>query len=129
MNILELPIELQEKIITNINNDTKLNLVCSLWNDICKKKIVKVLREPCVCLISPGYAMICKSINHPCICMEDKDSAHCAWRCRADTHPCTCRNGCANHPTTCRADTHLCICDMSDIHRSRCKSSFHSINL
>ena len=39
MNINNLPIELLEKIFTNLNYETKIELVCNLWCFICKKKI------------------------------------------------------------------------------------------
>ena len=46
MILTELPTELQEKILVNITDNTKLNLVCSLWNEICKKEVIRNLRFP-----------------------------------------------------------------------------------
>ena len=37
MDIQRLPVELQEKILVNVAIDTKIELVCKLWNEICKK--------------------------------------------------------------------------------------------
>jgi len=120
MSILSLPIELQERILVNIADDTKIELVCQLWNEICKKKIIHNLRFPCICLTSPHHAVVCKSIEHicickegphhamacnvlehPCICLDDPDSVHHALRCRGDNHPCIC-NPNANFVINCR---------------------------
>ena len=49
MILTELPTELQEKILVNITDNTKLNLVCSLWNEICKKEVIRNLRFSCIC--------------------------------------------------------------------------------
>jgi hypothetical protein len=49
MDIQSLPVELQEKILVNITIDTKIELVCKLWNEICKKEVyigVFVKRAP-----------------------------------------------------------------------------------
>ena len=60
MIITEFPIELQEKILGNVKDNTRLNLVCTLWNEICKKDIIKDLRVPCICNKSVFHAMKCK---------------------------------------------------------------------
>ena len=126
MILTELPTELQEKIIGNINDDTRINLVCTLWNEICKKEIIKDLRFPCICNTNIWNAMKCKSRKHQCICLTDKDSIHYAFRCRAATnHPCICSNGTPNHSTVCKAIKHKCICFKDIYHRKRCKANIH----
>ena len=129
MILTDLPYEIQEKIIINIKDDTRLNLVCTLWNEICKKQIIKDLRFPCICNNNIWNAMKCKSTKHICICLTDKDSIHYALRCRALEHPCICSNGTPNHSTTCRAITHNCICNIDYYHRMRCRATFHIVNL
>mgnify|MGYP003992410505 FL=1 len=125
MILTEFPIELQEKILGNVKDNTRLNLVCLLWNEICKKDIIKDLRVPCICNKSVFHAMKCKSRNHPCICLNDKESIHYALKCRALEHPCICSNGTPNHSTTCRAITHNCICNIDNYHKMRCKAIEH----
>jgi len=125
MNITQLPIEIQELIIVNINDDTKLNLVCSLWNEICKKETIKLSGLNCICKLSLWYIIKCKSKIHHCICNIDKESVHYALRCRATSHPCICKNGELNHVTTCRANTHLCVCNIDMHFTTRCRSSKH----
>jgi hypothetical protein len=50
MDIQSLPVEIQEKILVNITTDTKIELVCKLWNEICKKEVIKKIRFSCICL-------------------------------------------------------------------------------
>ena len=66
-NIIDLPIEIQENILVNIDTNTKLESVCLLWNEICKKNVIKNVRIPCVCTKSPHHAMVCNGMGHPCI--------------------------------------------------------------
>lgn len=128
MILTELPIEIQEKILVNVIDNTKLNLVCSLWNELCKRDIIKDKRFPCICNLSVFHAIKCKSRKHVCICLNDIDSIHYALRCRATEHPCICSNGTPNHSTTCRSKIHNCICNIDEYHRMRCKSTFHLTN-
>ena len=123
MIITELPIEIQEKIIIKVNDNTKLNLVCILWNQICKKNVIKNRRFPCICSLSLFHAIRCTASEHPCICLTDIDSIHYALKCKASEHPCICNNGTLNHPTTCRAINHVCICQKSTHHMFRCRST------
>jgi len=129
MNITELPTEVQELIIVNVDENIKLNLVCFLWNEICKKKVIKLRRSNCICKISLYHVFECPSKIHQCICNLDKESIHYAFRCKAKTHPCICKNGTPNHVTTCRANKHMCVCNMGKHFRNRCKSSKHIVYL
>ena len=129
MIITALPYEIQEKIMVNIKDDTRLNLVCTLWNEICKKQIIKDLRFQCICNTNIWNAMKCKSTKHHCICLNDLDSIHYALKCRALEHPCICSNGTSNHSTTCRSIIHNCICDIDMYHRMRCRTTLHITNL
>ena len=112
MNILSLPTEIQEKILVNINEETKIELVCRLWNNICKKEVIvnrrfqcvclevcfspksikqcKSKRHKCICKNGPHHAKFCKGTSHPCICLDDRDSVHHALMCRGENHPCIC---------------------------------------
>ena len=120
MNILSLPIEIQEKILVNINEETKIELVCRLWNDICKKEVIVNRRFQCVCLevcFSPKSIKQCKSKRHKCICNY---SVHHAIVCKATNHPCICKNG-VHHALLCRAEKHPCICNGNPNFDSTCK--------
>ena len=111
MDIQSLPVELHEKILVNINDDTKIELVCKLWNEICKKEVIKKIRFPCICSeLWPGYLEPCKSKIHRCIC---KKSPHHAKACRAKNHPCICQDDrdSVHHALMCRGENHPCICN------------------
>ena len=119
MNILSLPVELQEKILVNIPHETKIELVCHLWNKICKKEVIVNRRFSCICLelqLTAGPFDECKSSRHKCICNL---SVHHARVCRATYHPCICKNG-PHHAKYCKAMTHPCICkdDPDSVHHA-----------
>ena len=119
MNILSLPVELQEKILVNIPHETKIELVCHLWNEICKKEVIVNRRFSCICLevcLSPRSFDQCKSKRHKCICNL---SVHRARVCRATNHPCICKNG-PHYAKYCKATTHPCICkdDPDSVHHA-----------
>ena len=66
MNIISLPIEIQERILINVNEETKIELVCRLWNEICKKEVIVNRRFGCVCLelcLTAGSFDQCKSVD------------------------------------------------------------------
>ena len=147
MNILSLPVELQEKILVNIPHETKIELVCHLWNEICKKEVIvnrrfsciclevclsprsfdqcKSSRHKCICNLSVHYARVCRATNHPCIC---KNSPHHAKYCKGTSHPCICKDDpdSVHHALMCRGENHPCICnEYSNFslyckHRGRC---------
>ena len=111
MDIQRLPVELQEKILVNVTIDTKIELVCRLWNEICKKERIKKIRVPCICSnLWPGDLNPCKSKIHRCIC---KKSPHHAKACRANNHPCICQDDrdSVHHALMCRGENHPCICN------------------
>ena len=126
MDIQSLPVEIQEKILVNVTIDTKIELVCKLWNEICKKEVIKKIRVPCICSnLWPGYLKPCKSKIHRCIC---KKSPHHAKACRAKNHPCICQDDreSVHHALMCRGENHPCICNqysnfvLNCRHRGRC---------
>lgn len=127
MNILSLPTEIQEKILVNINEETKIELVCRLWNNICKKEVIVNRRFQCVCLevcFSPKSIKQCKSKRHKCICNY---SVHHAIVCKATNHPCICKNG-PHHAKFCKGTSHPCICldDRDSVHHAlMCRGENH----
>ena len=70
MNILSLPVELQENILVNIPHETKIELVCRLWNEICKKEVIVNRRFSCICLelCLTLVHLISVNLRHKCIC-------------------------------------------------------------
>ena len=132
MNILSLPVELQEKILVKISDETKIELVCHLWNEICKKEVIvnqrfhcnclelrltagpfdqcKSKRHKCICNLSVHHAGVCRATNHPCIC---KHGPHHAKYCKSTTHPCICKDDpdSVHHALMCRGENHPCICN------------------
>tara|TARA_B110000305_G_C19071765_1_gene461993 strand:- start:158 stop:559 length:402 start_codon:yes stop_codon:yes gene_type:complete len=121
LKILDLPIEIQENILVNIDTNTKLESVCLLWNEICKKNVIKNVRIPCVCTKSPHHAMVCNGMGHPCICIG---SPHHALRCRGINHPCICIGG-THHAWRCRWINHPCIYNGNLNYDLNCKSPNH----
>ena len=127
MNILSLPIEIQERILININEETKIELVCHLWNEICKKEVIVNQRFHCNCLelrLTAGPFDQCKSKRHKCICNL---SVHHAGVCRATNHPCICKHG-PHHAKYCKSTTHPCICkdDPDSVHHAlMCRGGNH----
>jgi hypothetical protein len=127
MNILSLPVELQEKILVNIPHETKIELVCHLWNKICKKEVIVNRRFSCICLelrLTAGPFDKCKSSRHKCICNL---SVHYARVCRATNHPCICKNG-PHHAKYCKGTNHPCICkdDPDSVHHAlMCRGENH----
>ena len=132
MNILSLPVELQEKILVNIPHETKIELVCHLWNEICKKEVIvnqrfhcnclelrltagpfdqcKSKRHKCICNLSVHHSRVCRATNYPCIC---KNSPHHAKYCKGTSHPCICKDDpdSVHHALMCRGINHPCICN------------------
>ena len=85
MNILELPTEVQENILSNVDKETRLQLVCKLWNEICKKKYVSKMRPICLC--DTKFIFKCPTTMHKCICnLGTYSTIHC----KARVHPCVC---------------------------------------
>ena len=127
MNIISLPIEIQERILINVNEETKIELVCHLWNEICKKEVIVNQRFHCICLELPltaGPFDQCKSKRHKCICNL---SVHHARVCRATNHPCICKHG-PHHAKYCKGTTHPCICkdDPDSVHHAlMCRGENH----
>ena len=83
MNIIELPIEIQEKILSNVDKETCLHLVCSLWNKICKKIYVSIKRPICLC--DTKFIFKCPTVSHKCIC---NSGTYSTIHCKGKVHPC-----------------------------------------
>ena len=155
MNIIELPIEIQENIIIHVDKQTQIQLVCKLWNEICKKKPISNKRDDCTCL---DNVYKCTTFFHKCICpMGSFSSINCrghyhkcvcnisALNCKyKGEHPCICKNSARSagfcrysgeHPCichrgrlnikNCRATKHPCVCNMGPISASNCQAETH----
>ena len=64
MNILDLPDQIQEKILIKVGGGTPLELVCKSWYIICRSKYVKKKRKPCLCFKGYDFSKKCKSTSH-----------------------------------------------------------------
>lgn len=116
--IQSLPNELLEIIFINIKKttDTKIELVCKRWNQICLNPIIYSLRIPCLC---SSYNNECNAVIHKCICL--KGPYH-ALHCRSSTHPCICNKG-PNNAYRCKSKIHQCICLKGILNIIQCKNN------
>jgi len=125
MHINNFPIEILEKIFTYINYDTRLELVCSLWNNICIQKFMIKYRISCKCHLNPYSKNKCKSYYHECICMITPNHT---LICIAKNHQCVCNlisiiNSnilSPNYITNCKSKNHPCVCHLGVHFRLNC---------
>ena len=125
MNINNLPIEILKNIFIYLNYETRLELVCKLWNNICKQKYMINYRKKCTCHLNPYSKNKCSSYYHECICMI---TPHHAMACIATNHYCVCNlisiinNNIMspNYITNCKSKNHPCVCHLGNHFRQNC---------
>ena len=128
MKINDLPIEILENIFIYLNYETKLELVCKLWYNICKKKYIKNYRKKCTCHLNPYSKIKCTSNHHECICMITPNHTKI---CIARKHYCVCNlisimNSNISNPnyiSNCKSLKHPCVCHLGNYFRENCKYS------
>ena len=129
MELNNFPIEILEHIFTFINSNTKLELVCKKWNNICKNNYMINYRIPCTCHLNPYLKKKCTSKHHECICTI---TPYHTIICAANKHICVCNyisilnNNRLNNPgytENCKSDKHPCICHLGNYFKNNCKNN------
>ena len=126
MNINDLPIEILQKIFTYINYETRIELVCKLWNDICNTNYMINFRKKCTCHLTPYSNNKCIAHYHECVCMI---TPHHTIICLSEIHQCVCNlvsiiNSnimSPNYIMNCKSSNHPCVCHLGGHFRQNCK--------
>lgn len=119
MNILDLPEEIQQRILILTGRTSKIELVCKKWYEFSQSKYIKKRRHICICKKKKKEK--CLSIDHFCVCNLGLEKA---MFCKSKYHPCICLKD-INHAKLCNAKIHPCICEISNEYIQSCRSIYH----
>ena len=120
LNILELPTEIQEIILSYVDIYTSIESVCFFWNILCRKTFLKRFRCNCDKNV--------KLYNNKIITQQNLIDK--ILECKTSSHKCICYNLPKTHINICKSTLHQCICLRKEIRLSRlkrvCKSNSHN---